>query len=275
MKKVAFALLLAAAVPAHAFDGPKLAQSLRETLALDTRTPIEVQGEPHPSGFANLDKVSVLVGGAPYEVFLTTDTKVYFWGFTANLDISPDKERVKIMDMKTGHAQGSATAPVTIVEYSDFACQFCKRAHVLLKAELYKNYTANQVRLVYKHFPLTSHPWAFEAAMGAECASRQKPDTFFKMADFYFDQQEQITEQNIKTKTQDQVKTLGLKSAPFLACMEDKVLKDKIAAEKKEGATVGVSSTPTLFINGRMRRGFRDFDDLKVVIDEKLKETGK
>jgi len=275
MKKVIFALLVGAAVPAQAFDGPKLAQNLRETLALDTRTAIEVQGEPRPSSVGSLNKVTVLVGGAPYEVYLTTDSKIYFWGFTANLGTSPDTERVKIINPKTGHAQGLASAPVTVVEYSDFACSFCKRAHFLLKEELYKHYKPSQVRLIYKHYPLTTHPWAFEAAMAAECMSRQRPDAFFKMADYYFGNQEQINEENVKGKTQDQLKALGLKTAPFEACMEDNVLKEKISAQKKEGASVGVSSTPTIFINGRLRRGFRDFSDLKVVIDEKLKEAGK
>ena len=275
MKKLLFALILTvAAVPARAFDGPKLAQNLRETLSLDTRTSIEVQGEPHPSSLGSLNKVSVLVGGAPYDVYLTTDSKVYFWGFAAKLDSSPDQERVKGISLKTGHSVGLSSAPVTIVEYSDFGCQYCKRAYDILNTELYKNYSPGQVRLVFKHYPLTTHPWAFQAAMSAECASRQKPNAFFKMADFFFGSQEDINEGNISEKVHDRVKSLGLKTATFDACMEDKALKEQIAAEKKEGATIGVSSTPTLFINGRMRRGFRDFSDIKVVIDEKLKDAG-
>jgi protein-disulfide isomerase len=156
MKKLAFALMLAAAAPAGAFDGQKLVQNLRETLSLDTRTAIEVQGQPQPSNLGGLDKITVLVGGAPYTVYLTKDQKTYFWGFTADLTASPDRQRQQAMDSRTGHAIGASTAPVTLVEYSDLGCSFCRRAHEILSEQLYKTYTPGQVRWVYKHYPLTT-----------------------------------------------------------------------------------------------------------------------
>src|SRR3712207_285321 len=107
--------------PVRAFDGDKLARHLRETLGLDTRTAITVQGEPRRSNFAGLNKVTLLVGGAPYDVYLTTDGGRYFWGLVNDLSVSPDAKRVAAIDLRGAHAVGASTAPVTIVEYSDMA----------------------------------------------------------------------------------------------------------------------------------------------------------
>ncbi len=271
MKKFALLLLLTA-VPAHAFDKEKLAQHLRENLSLDTRSEIVVQGEPKPAGIGNLLKVVVTVGGAPYDVLLTTDGRRYVWGLVADMSLSPDAVRQKAISLDNVHAVGSSSAPVTLVEYSDLQCSFCKKAHDILTTELYKAYQPNQVRWVYKHFPLNMHPWAMQAALMTECASRQNSEAFWKLSDFFFANQEKLTEENVSEKGLAQAKALGLKPADIKTCMDDPKLRDRIASDKKEGTVVGVTSTPTIFINGRMRRGFRDFDDIKVVIEEKLKE---
>lgn len=266
--------LAALAAPNPPFDANKTAENLRETLGLDTRTAVVVNGEPQPSSFGNLNKLSVVIGGSPYDIYITTDNRTYFWGFTADLTVSPDAQHMKGINLKTGHAQGSATAPVTIVEYSDLECAYCKHAHDLLKADLYKQYTPAQVRLIYKHYPLDIHPWALAAAVATDCAARQKASDFWKMVDFYYAEQAKITPENFAQQSRDEIAKLGLKTAAYDACVADNSVKDAIMAQKKEGAAVGVTATPTVFVNGRLRRGFRDFDDIKVLIDEKLKAAG-
>jgi len=274
MKKAAFLVLLLVA-PAYALDKAKLAQHLRENLSLDTRTEIVVQGDPVPSGISDLKKVTVLVAGAPYDVLLTKDEKKYIWGLVADLSVDPDAQREKIITLETGHSQGSVNAPVTLVEYSDLECSFCKKAHEIIAAELYKSYTKDQVRWVYKHFPLNVHPWSEPAAILADCAAKQDDAAFWKIADFYFKNQESIVTGTAVPKGLAEAKRLGLNEAKLKACMDDPSVKQNIVDEKKEGTQAGVASTPTLFVNGRMRRGFRDFDDVRVLIDEKLKAAPK
>src|SRR5262245_50549166 len=132
MRRAVFATILTAASiavatpPAAALDKEKFVQHLRETLNLDTRTTIEAQGEAKPSGVGDLNKITVLVGGAPYDVLITKDEKLYIWGFTADMAVSPDKQRAGAIKLDEGHSVGASTAAVTIVEYSDFACSFCK-----------------------------------------------------------------------------------------------------------------------------------------------------
>ncbi|MBV9079799.1 MAG: DsbA family protein [Elusimicrobia bacterium] len=272
MKKPLLLLTLFLAAPALAVDNAKLAQNLREMLNLDTRTEIVVQGEAVPSGIANLQKLVVLVGGAPYDVLITTDETKYIWGFSADMNVSPDHVRASQIKLDHVHSVGSADAPITIVEYSDLQCSHCKQAHQIMKDNLYKVYTSTQVRWVYKHFPLNNHPWALPAAVAAECASDQKPDAFWSMVDYFFKNQDDLDEHAIRDQSKAQAAALGIKTANFYACMDDPKMKDRVMADKKEGAGVGVQSTPTLFVNGRARRGLRDFDEIKVVIDEKLKE---
>ena len=270
MKKAVLLLLLAAA-PAYALDKAKLAQHLRENLSLDSRTEIVVQGDPVPSGISDLKKVTVLVAGAPYDVLLTKDEKKYIWGLVADLSVSPDAQREKIITLETGHSQGSVNAPVTLVEYSDLECSFCKKAHEIISAQLYKSYTKDQVRWVYKHFPLNIHPWSVTAAEVADCAAKQDEGAFWKIVDYYFKNQESLNTGTAGPKGVAEAKRLGLDAAKINACMDDPSVKQNIMDEKKEGTQAGVASTPTLFVNGRMRRGFRDFEDVKVLIDEKLK----
>lgn len=274
MKKFALLLLLAA-VPANAFDREKLAQHLRENLSLDSRTEIVVQSDPKPAGFANLQKVVVTVGGAPYDVLITTDNARYVWGLVADLSTSPDAVREKKISLENVHAVGSSSAPVTIVEYSDLECSYCRKAHDILSTELYKNYQPSQVRWVYKHFPLNSHPWAMKAAAAAECAGQQNAEAFWKVQDYFFANQDKTTAANVDEKGLAEAQKHGIKAAAFKACVEDPKTSERISADKKEGTAVGVTSTPTLFINGRMRRGFRDFEDVRAVVDEKLKEKKK
>lgn len=272
---VLLTLIALNALPASAaLNKEALIQHLRENLALDTRTEITIQDEPVPAGFSDLKKVTVLVGGAPYEVLLSPDEKRYIWGLVAELAKSPDAERVKEISLEGVHSVGSAKAPVTVVEYSDLQCSFCRKAHEMLKEKLHTVYTPSQVRWVYKHYPLTSHTWAQSAAVLTECAAQQKEDAFWKMADFYFSNQEAMTEKDVVSRGVAEAGRLGLKTDKLKACMDDPKIKEKIEAQKKEGTVVGVSSTPTLFVNGRLRRGFREFEDVKVLIDEKLK-TGK
>jgi protein-disulfide isomerase len=275
MKTFVFALLGLMSAPVFALDNARLAQNLRETLGLDSRTPVEVQGQPVPAAFGDLNKVSVLVGGSPYDVFISKDETAYLWGFTADLTKSPDRERVASIDPKTGHMKGSPKAKVTIVEYSDFACQFCRKAHDMLKTEISKAYKPDQVKLVFKHYPLTSHAWALPAASAADCAEKLKPGSFWKMADFFFGNQSDFTEQNVAAKSKEYAVSLGVDASKYDACLADPKTQENVLAQKKEGAAIGVTSTPTLFVNGRMRRGFRDFSDVKVLIDEKLAEKGK
>jgi protein-disulfide isomerase len=258
--------------PALSFEKKALEINLRKSLNLTTKQKIEV-GDPQPSEFAGLKKVQITIDGAPYPVYLADDGKHYFWGQVMNMSIDPDKMRAEKISLNKVRSRGSSRAPVILVEYTDLQCPHCKRAHKKLKESLHKDYKESQVRVVFKHFPLSMHKWAEEASVASECAALQNEKFFWDMIDYYFDHQEHLTPENIGSKTAEMAAKLKLDRNKFNQCMAAKETLPKVTADRNEGASIGVGGTPSYFVNGRMLRG-TDYEDLKLLINEKL-ESGK
>jgi len=155
------------------------------------------------------------------------------------------------------HALGAADAPVTIVEFFDFECGYCGRNHEALKALLARHH--DDVRLVYRHFPLdaacnealehTVHARACRAAEASECAALQ--GRFEDMADAMFARQRQLFETNLFRIAE----RLGLDMAAFQRCMTDRETLPMILDDARAGKRLELTSTPTLFINGRRIEG--------------------
>lgn len=272
ISSVWLSLLLLSAAPLLALDKEHLALHLRKALNLDTRAEI-IAGEPRPSDVGDLWEVPVTVGGGQYVVFLSKDEKKYIWGYSIDLTEDPDKERAKGISLTNVHAKGSANAPVTIVEYSDMQCPHCQKAHEMIEKELFQVYTSTQVRWVFKHFPLSMHDWAETAAIASECAAKQKEEAFWTVTGSLFQNAKQIKKEDVLAKSKEYAKAAGLNVDKFSTCVKSSATISIVQSNKQEGSSVGVTSTPSLFINGRMRRGFGSFEDIKVVIEEKLRET--
>ena len=163
-----------------------------------------------------------------------------------------------------GHpSRGPATAPVTIVEFSDFECPFCGGLFSTLKTV--ENLFLNQVRVVYRQFPLRNiHPRAQKAAEASLCAGEQ--GRFWEMHDSLFGDQQNLTVDALKARA---VK-LNLDAAAFNACLDSGKQAAAIERDIAEGAKVGVSGTPTMFINGRMMVGNQPFGEIQAVIQDEL-----
>jgi protein-disulfide isomerase len=273
MKKLLWmSALVVLSSPVFAYDPAYVAQHIRKALNLNTR--IEIKVSPKPEGnIGDLLIVPVTINGGPYQIYLSKDEKEYIWGYSIDLMSDPDIVRASAINLKNVRSKGSDSAPVTIVEFSDFQCPHCKKAHQVIKEELYKNYTSDQVRLVFKHFPLSNHAWAEPAAAASECAGDQKGKAFWDLANFYFENSVQLSTANLTTQTMGFAQSLGLDTLKLKLCLSSEKPLAKVRTDKKEGSAAGVSSTPTLFVNGRMITGFRDFNDIKIVIDEKLAEA--
>ncbi len=259
----------------HAYDKNHIAQHLRKSLNLDTRTEITVSSSATPSNFGSLKVVPVTINGGPYQVFLSQDEKQYIWGYAVDLTVDPDEMRARSLNLNNVRSKGAASAPITIVEFTDMQCPYCKNVHEILKKELHTAYSPNDVRLVFKHYPLSNHAWAESAAIATECAGDLKPEAFWKMADSIFSNSVNISTGNIKGKVVEFAKSAGLDEAKFAQCYDSGKHLAKVQYDRREGTMAGVNSTPTLFINGRMLRGIRSFEDVKVVVEEKRKEAAK
>ncbi len=165
------------------------------------------------------------------------------------------------------HIRGDKNAPVTIIEYSDFECPYCERFHptMLQVMDEYKG----QVRWVLRHFPLSFHPNANEAALASECAAEQ--GKFWEMGDKLFENRTALGDELYATLASD----LGLNTADFDDCMANEEYADKIEAQAQAGAAAGVSGTPGSFVidkdgNAIPIKGALPFSSVAAAIDSVL-----
>jgi protein-disulfide isomerase len=177
---------------------------------------------------------------------------------------APDDQGGKF-DVKVGDApvKGPASAPITVVAWSDFQCPFCSRAVPTVRQveDAYKG----KVRIAFKQFPLPFHDKAHLAAEAALAANEQ--GKFWQMHDKLFANQQALDRPSLEKYAQE----LGLDMAKFKAALDSGKFKNKVDAEDKEGAAFGVTGTPTFFINGTRLVGAQPFESFKAAIDKELK----
>ena len=150
-------------------------------------------------------------------------------------------------------AKGPAGAPLQIIEYSDFQCPACQMAQSTL-SELLTRYP-DKIRLVFQHFPLEGHRWSPLAHRAAECAAQQ--NQFWPYHDrLYADQSSwsQGIEPPIETFLR-YAKEGGLALDDFAQCLGDNRVDQKLREERSAGVGLGVRSTPSFFVNGKLAVG--------------------
>ncbi len=175
--------------------------------------------------------------------------------------VVPDLPRYEI-DTSDQPSLGNARATVTIVEFSDFECPYCGRAREVL-AELRKSY-GDQVRIVYRDFPLRQHPNARPAAEAAHCAMEQ--GKFWEYHDALFDHSSELEPESFERFA----KELELDMNGFGTCLESKRPAAAIAADEAAAQRLGVEGTPAIFINGVKLIGLLPMPIMKSIIDHEL-----
>ena len=166
-----------------------------------------------------------------------------------------------------GSSTGPADAPITVVEFSDFECPFCKRADPIVRQMLERYPT--QVRFIYRDFPLDRiHQKARGAAEAARCAGEQ--GKYWDYHHLLFDKSPALTPDDLK----NYAKQLGLDEAKFDECISQHRFKDVIEADLKAGEGASVSGTPAFFINGLPVAGVRSIDEIAKAIDDELAKKG-
>lgn len=149
--------------------------------------------------------------------------------------------------LSTDRVKGAESAKVTIIEYSDFECPACAAAAPLIK-DLLSEY-GNDVRFVYRHFPLPSHRNSEVAAYAAEAAGEQ--GKFFEMHDLLFEKQDEWRAGDPTGKFREYAALLGLDTEKFVVDMNSGEVKSKVAADKASAYGARINATPTFFVNGK------------------------
>jgi protein-disulfide isomerase len=180
--------------------------------------------------------------------YVSKDGKYLLRGELSDLTKDPLAENRAKLQITGAPATGDPHAPITMVEFSDFECPVCRSLHDVLQGMLT---TYPQVRLVFKDFPLEQHPWARTAAFAGHCAYVQDPKAFWKLYDLIYDNQDIISAENAYAKLTDFASQIGLNGDTFKACLASPEAAAAVDASRANGQALEVSSTPTIFINGR------------------------
>jgi protein-disulfide isomerase len=153
-------------------------------------------------------------------------------------------------------------APVTIVEFSDYECGYCKRAYPDM-IQLMEEYS-DKVRLVYRDYPLNFHAKARPAAVAARCAGDQ--GKYWE----YSDDLMRVAGSMDRTDLISRGEKVGLDMTAFNACLDSGKHDEAIETALEDGAALGVTGTPTMFVNGRMIVGVQSYPKLKALVEEEL-----
>jgi protein-disulfide isomerase len=171
---------------------------------------------------------------------------------------TPDKAALMAV-LPTDHVLGDPKAPVTIIEYASLTCSHCAHFHTQILPDLKKKWIdTGKVKLVYRDFPLDQV--AVKAAQIAECAGKDK---YFGVLDIIFRGQPQwATSADPIAELAKPLRIAGLGEAEIKACLANDAMMNAVLNDYRSGDTLGVNSTPTLFIGGQLYRGSRSVEDI-------------
>jgi protein-disulfide isomerase len=177
--------------------------------------------------------------------------------------------RPPVVDVATAGRpeKGGKNAPVTIIEFSDYECPFCRRAEGVVD-QVVTTY-GDKVKVVFRDFPLPFHANARPAAEAANCAASM--GKFWEYHGKLFANQQALEPDKLNAYATE----VGLDQQKFAECLAKKPHAAAIDKDIEDGQRVGVSGTPAFFINGRMLSGAQPFDKFKELIDEELAAAGK
>ncbi len=183
------------------------------------------------------------------------------------VEYNPDEPSALQRD--TDHIYGNISAPVSLVVYTDLECPFCQRHHPVMMS-LVEEY-GDDVNLIYRHFPLSIHPNAKNAAIASECAAQYGANTGF------WEYIDSLLTKGVEPNRYEEYAVDAIIDGPtFRRCYEEKRFSEKIDASLKEGEALGITGTPTTFVvrksDGKTRTipGAQPKEAFELIIDELL-----
>jgi protein-disulfide isomerase len=240
---------------------------------------------PRPSEFPNYDAVTATFDDGSkkqnYEFLLSKDRNTLIRMTRMDLSKDPYAEVMKKIDTTGRPVRGNRNAKVVVVNYDDFQCPYCSRAHETIFPALLKEY-GDRVAFIYKDFPLSEiHPWAIHAAVDANCLSAQSNDAYWDFADYIHANRQVVNGEKgldgqyaaIDKITQTEGDKFKLDSGKLQACVKAQK-DDAVKASVKEGEALGISGTPTMFVNGQMLDGARPASEIRALFDSALQQAG-
>jgi len=184
------------------------------------------------------------------------------YGFSVTLPAP----RVDLELTEANPSKGNAAAPITFVEFGDFQCPYCRRAHPTVERVL--DEYGDQIRYVFMDYPLSNHERAIPAAEAAYCADEQ--GKYWDYVDHLMVMAGDLNDNDLRERAEQ----IGLDVSEFMSCYTSGRHTDRINDTIRAGDASGVDRTPTFFINGRILTGAKSFETFKLIIDEELAIQG-
>ena len=281
-RTLAFTVLIAASLwsaekaPARksAFDKTTLEAYVRHLFVWGPQIKVAL-GDPKPSPLPGFDEVLVHASSgeasADETLYVSKDGQKIVRGNFFEIDKNPFKAQLDKLHTELQPSFGTPGAPVVIVLFSDFECPYCKEEAKSLRTNLISTYP-KEVRLYFKDLPLTQiHPWALSAALAGRCIFKQNPAAFWDYHDWIYEAQADINADNLKSKILEFVKGKEIDPVQLERCMDSKATQPEIDKTIAEAKALGVSGTPTLFVNGRQLVGAAAaWANLRPIIDYEI-----
>ena len=228
-------------------------------------------------GFADVTAVfNTPQGQQIFRLFVTPDQKFALTGDIVPFGADPFAAARTDLKAANGPVHGATDAAVTIVEFGDLECPACKAAQPnitkLMEAE-------PKAKLIFQNYPLESiHKWSFLGAKYVDCVGRESNDAVWKFISTVYEHQGEITPDTAEAMLKGYVKDAGADTAAVAACVAKPETEKRVRESEALGTKLGVTSTPTFFINGRKVVGFGNntpYDVVKSMVDYNLTSAAK
>jgi protein-disulfide isomerase len=282
-RTIVFAVLVTAALwsaekgPAKksALDKATLEAYVRHLFVWTPQIKVEI-GEPKASPLLGFEEVQVHASAgeatADETLYISKDGQKILRGNVFDVKQNPFKVQLDKLHTELQPSFGTPGASVVVVLFSDFECPYCKEEAKSLRSNLLATYP-KEVRLYFKDLPLVQiHPWAMPASLAGRCIFRQNPGAFWEYHDWIYEHQGEINADNLKSKILEFAKNVkDIDTVQLERCMDSKATAAEIEKSMKEAKALGVSATPTLFVNGRLLVGQQaTWANLRPVIDYEI-----
>lgn len=266
---------------------PELQRRIERQVRAYTEVPPDARislGSRSASNFNGYDNLPVTIEGngtkKSLNFLLAKDGSKLLYMTEINLNEDPYARNMRRIDLTGRPWRGAQDPKVSVVVYDDFECPFCAKMYVTLMNEVMTHYR-DRVKIVMKDFPITdAHPWAMRAAIDAHCLADQAPRAYWDFSDYVHTHQSDVSTKSKVGSDLSAIDALareigqkdGLKPDALQACL---ALQDpgKVESSMAEGKSLGVSATPTMFINGQEVDGVLSVENLRLALDQALSDA--
>lgn len=257
-----------------ALNKPAIEAYLRHVLMWPESVRMTV-GDPAPAPMPGYYRLRVLgtSGDRSQEqtFYVSSDSQIIIHGDIFDVNKNPFQADMDLMKTDDEPSLGIPGAPVTVVEFADFQCPYCKQESGVLRSQLTQAYPKD-VQLFFIDYPLeASHPFARGAAILGRCIYRQSNDSFWAYHDWIYGHQGELSPDNLRDKVFEYAKgDKNLDMAKLAACAVSPEARQEVDRSESVGDSLRISATPTIFVNGRRMVGTVPLADLKMVVDHEV-----